>query len=42
MHCGKVKWKQKVTRNLVKEIAKNSDEGFALLDLEPSGINGLN
>ena len=31
---GKVEWKQKVTKNLVKEIATNSDEGFALLVLE--------
>ena len=29
-----VEWKQKVTKNLVKEIATNSDEGFALLVLE--------
>jgi len=31
---GKVEWKRKVTKNLVKEIATNSDEGFALLVLE--------
>jgi len=31
---GKVEWKQKVTKNLIKEIVTNSDEGFALLVLE--------
>jgi len=31
---GKVEWKQKVMKNLVKEIATNSDEGFTLLVLE--------
>jgi len=31
---GKVEWKRKVMKNLVQEIATNSDEGFALLVLE--------
>jgi len=31
---GKVEWKRKVTKQLVKDIANNSDEVFALLILE--------
>jgi len=29
-----MEWRQKVAKNLVKEIATNSDEGFALLVLD--------
>jgi len=37
---GKVEWKWEVIKNPVKN-ATNSDEGFALLVLKTSGMNGV-